>query len=392
MMHLQLRTELYLESYLEPAIIAFCDGSIHALNRAARLVLSPRTSTSSLFDICANRAEALRTYLVRCSGSRQPLIEWVSFDGQDGAVDYRCFGSALAPRRRNRPAALLLRLHPALDARFSALAERMKRSIAERRWRLAMEQSDELRSDRLRLVEQYCFVAEALRISEARKLELQEEIQQVRADEREHIAQDLHDHAGQEMACVLMELRRMRDAARGPARSRLDDIAVHVAEVGRKIHRAVVGGRPRIIDELGLSRAIEVTAVSFATDGRLTLSFKKKGTEPDSLPAPLESALYRVAQEALTNALRHAHSARKIDLVLDFNCRSVSLTIADDGVGLSTAARTQGESGNSGIGLRGMQQRMNSIGGTLQIGPRFGKGTIVTAIAPLPEPRRNGPS
>lgn len=392
MMHLQLRAELDLESYLEPAIIAFCDGSVHALNRAARLVFPSQTSTSSLFDICANRAEALRSYLIRCSGSRQPLIERVSFGGQGGAVDYRCFGSALAPRRRNRPATLLLRLHPALDARFGVRAERMRRSMAERRWHLAVEQSDELRSDRLRLVEQYCFVAEALRIAEAQKQELQDEIQHVRADERERIAQDLHDHAGQEMARVLMELRRMRDAARGPARSRLDDIAVHVAAIGRKIHHAVVSGRPRIIEEFGLSRAIEITAASFATDGRLDLAFKKKGTEPDFLPVALESALYRVAQEALTNALRHALGAQKIDVVLDFNRRSVSLTIADDGVGLPANAQQRGEFDTSGIGLRGMQQRMGSIGGTLQIGPRFGKGTIVTAIAPLPEPQRNGPS
>ncbi|WP_181011996.1 sensor histidine kinase [Bosea psychrotolerans] len=392
MMHLQLRTELDLETFLEPSFVACSDGSIHAWNRAACQVLSPQASISSLFDICSSRAEVLRAYLIRCSGSRQPLIEKVSFEGQGGAVDYRCFGSALIPRRRSRPAHLLLRLFPMRDARFAARAECMKRSRAERHYRLAMEQSNELRSDRLRLVEQYCFVAEALRIAEAQKHALQDEIKHIRADERERIAQDLHDHAGQEMALVLVELRRMRDAARGPARSRLDELAVHVSEVGRKIHHAVVGGRPRIVEELGLSRAIEITAVWFTTDGRLDLSFKKKGTEPASLSVALESNLYRVAQEALTNALKHALGAQKIDIVLDFNCSSVSLTIADDGIGLSTETQPQGEFGSSGIGLRGMQQRMNSIGGTLQIGPRFGKGTIVTAVAPLkPEPQQGAP-
>ena len=396
MMHLQLRTELdlenYLETYLEPSLVACCDGSIRALNRAARLVLSPPTSIASLFDICSSPAEALRTYLIRCSGSRQPLIERVSFAGQGGAIDYRCFGNALVPRRRSRPASLLLRLFPVRDARFVARAEWMRRLRAEQHCRLAMEQSDELRSDRLRLVEQYSHVAEALRIAEAQKHELQDEIKHTRADERERIAQDLHDHAGQEMALVLGELRRMRDAARGPARSRLDDLAVHVSEVGRKIHHAVVGGRPRIVEELGLSRAIKITAVWFTTDGRLDLSFKKKGTEPDLLPVALESALYRVAQEALTNALKHALGAQKIDIVLEFNGRSASLTIADDGAGLSAETQQQGELGGSGLGLRGMQQRMTSIGGTLQIGPRFGKGTIVTAVAPLrPESQQGDP-
>lgn len=96
-MHLQLRPELDLEAYLEPSVIALSDGSVHAFNRAASQLLDPANSISSLLDLCASRVDALRTYLLACSGSRQPLIEPVSFDGPDGTVDYRCFGNVLTP-------------------------------------------------------------------------------------------------------------------------------------------------------------------------------------------------------------------------------------------------------------------------------------------------------
>jgi two-component system sensor histidine kinase DegS len=383
MMHLQLRHELDLETYLEPSVIAFSDGSVHAFNRAASQLLNPASSISSLLDLCTSRIETLRAYLLACSGSRQPLIERVSFDNPDGTVDYRCFGNVLTPRRRSRPATLLLRLFPVLDTRFSAAAERMRRLTAEQQQRLALQQFNELRSDRVRLVEQYCFVAEALRVVEAKTHELQDEINHIRCDERERIARDLHDHAGQEMALVLAELRALQDAAKGSAKKRLDEIAEHVAGIGRKIHHAVVNGRPRIIEELGFYRAIESMVASVAADGRLGFSFKTKGSEPDLLPVEVENALYRVAQEALTNVLKHALGARKVDVALEFGHRSISLTIADDGIGFSAEAAEPGGSDAAGVGLRGMRQRLADIGGTLAIGPRLGKGTLVTAIAPL---------
>ncbi|CAD5256816.1 Histidine kinase-, DNA gyrase B-, and HSP90-like ATPase [Bosea sp. 62] len=383
MMHLQLRHELDLEVYLEPSVVALTDGSIRALNRAASQLLAPGHAATSLLDICASRVDALRTYLLACSGSRQPLIERVSFTGSDGAGDYRCFGNVLVPRRKSQPATLLLRFFPLLDPRFSAVAERLRRLTAERQRRLAMQQFDELRSDRLRLVEQYCFVAEALRVVEARTHQLQDELNHIRTDERERIARDLHDHAGQEMAQVLVELRVLQESTKGLAKRRIEEIVEHVAGVGRKIHHAVISGRPRIVEELGFSRAIEAMATSFAADGRLNLCFRKKGPEPDPMPAVIEDALYRVAQEALTNTLKHALGARKLDVVLDFASTSVSLTIADDGAGLRSQPERPGDGIHTGIGLHGMRQRMADLGGTLGIGPRCGKGTIVTAVAPL---------
>ena len=98
------------------------------------------------------------------------------------------------------------------------------------------------------------------------------------------------------------------------------------------------------------------------------------------MPIAVESALYRTAQEALTNVVKHALDARKIDVVLEFAHASISLTIADDGPGFAEDAKLPG---NAGIGLRGMRQRIADVDGTLEIGSRSGKGTIVTTVVPL---------
>ena len=387
-----MQTDLDIHACFDPSMIALSDGRIRALNRAARSIFPLATSTFSLFDICADPAEMLRRYLVRCSGSRQPVMEKVSLTGPGGIVNYRCFGSAITTRRRGRPSTLLLRLSPVLDPRLSAQAQRMRNETGERRLAVALDQLGELRKDRLRLVEQYFFVTEALRVVEAQKRELQQEIKHIRTDERERIAQDLHDHVGHEMVAVLAGLRKLRDSAHGSARAHLDGITMHVAEVGRRIHRAVVGARPRIVEELGLSRALEVTLVSCATDGALDFSFTTKGAVPKFLPAPVESALYRVAQEAFTNVLKHARGARRIDVVLGGSATSVSLTITDNGAGYAPELQQRGELYDTGIGLLGMQQRMRSIGGVLQIESLPGQGTTVTALASLNREQRSAPS
>ena len=108
--------------------------------------------------------------------------------------------------------------------------------------------------------------------------------------------------------------------------------------------------------------------------------------EPAQLPAVVESAIYRIAQEALTNCVKHATGARNLTVHLSFTKGSVVLTVADDGAGF--VAPDTDRHGGRGQGVRGMRQRMTSIGGTLEI--ESGEcGTKVTATARIvPEPMR----
>jgi two-component system sensor histidine kinase DegS len=368
----------------EPALVVGGDGVVHAMNRSARAVFPTADLPLSLFTTCGQSPEALRRYLACCSGARQPVVERMTVTGPTGFIELRCFGSVLVPRLKDRPATILLRLFLGHDTRFSAGAERIRRLTADMRWRLAIERSDELRADRIRIIEQYLFIAEALRQVERQKRELEDEIARVRIDEREHIAQDLHDQAGHELATAIAEIRRMRDGEFGGNKDRLNALADQLTDVGRRLYRAAVGCRPRIVEELGLKRAIEATITAYAGDGGLEAVFTSSGTEPKSIPAVVESAIYRVAQEALTNALKHATGARKLDVQIAFTPKSIALTVADDGAGFSAPPeQPHGGAHEGGLGLRGMRQRMCSIGGTLDITSIVGQGTIVTATALL---------
>jgi signal transduction histidine kinase len=159
------------------------------------------------------------------------------------------------------------------------------------------------------------------------------------------------------------------------------------------MHRAVIGGRPRIVEELGLARALQVTVVAFAADGGLRSSFEQTGVARKSVPAPVESALYRIAQEAMTNVMKHAPDARNLSAVLSFSNEAVSLTISDDGPGFAPQPSPHNGRDEGGTGLRGMQHRMRDVGGTLTIETHPGGGTTILASVPLaPEPERAGGS
>lgn len=395
MTRMHIRSELDVETYLEPSLIVSSDGSIQALNRAARSTLSHADVNASLFALCASPVAVLESYLARCSNPGPPSIERLSFQGDDGVSEYRCFGSALAGHSQGDVGhpAILLRLFLAPDEVMTAEVESTTVTIAEMRWQLALRQVEELRRERQRLDERQALLAEALRMVEAQKRELHAEMKHIRTDERDRIALDLHDQIGQEMAGVLQELRQLRDGAVGLERDHLDAVAEHVSEIGRRIHRAVIGGKPRIVEELGLARALEATGASFATDGGLDFSFVCNGTAPVPSPAAIEGALYRVAQEAMTNVIKHASGARKLTVTLQFSAQFVSLAVADDGAGfLPEALSRDGRGDDACVGLRGMQQRMRGVAGTLKIDSRPGKGTAITACVPLaPDPKPSAP-
>jgi len=368
----------------EPALIVDCDGVIQGMNRLASAVILDADILPSFFVDCRQSPETLRQYLACCSDSRQPALERIPFAGRAGPIDLRHLGNVLVPNWQDKPTTIVLRLLSGPDTRFSAGAECTRSLTADRRSQLGSELSDELRADKLRLVEQYLFIAEALRLAERRKRELEDELARVRVEEREHIAQDLHDQAGQELAAAIAEIRLIRDSGSSDNADRLDALADQLADVGRRLYRTVKSSRPRIVEELGLVKAIEATVTAYAGDGGLKAAFSRVGMEPASVPAMVECAIYRVAQEALTNVLKHAAGARTIEARIAFTENAIALKISDDGAGMPVPFEGPcGEAQDSGLGLKGMRQRMCGIGGTLEIVSTVGEGTTITAIASL---------
>jgi len=191
------------------------------------------------------------------------------------------------------------------------------------------------------------------------------------------LRRDLHDGLGPALATMTMQADTARDllghdpAAADRLLTELADQAqATVAEVRRIVH----GLRPPALDELGLFGALGVLAEGIATPD-LNVTFRLPKRQQPHLPAAVEVAVYRIAQEALTNIRRHAQ-AHSANLSLWFENGGLRLEVTDDGIGLPPESRP-------GMGLTTMRERAEEIGGTLIVQNNRPKGTCITARFPL---------
>ncbi|MEB8342112.1 sensor histidine kinase [Streptomyces endophyticus] len=191
--------------------------------------------------------------------------------------------------------------------------------------------------------------------------------------ERRRIAQELHDEVGQSMTAILLVLGRAADDADGPLREEL----YQAQEITRgsldEVRRLVRRLRPGVLDDLGLVSALTSLTNDFSahTGLRVVRRFDAGLTVLDDEG---ELVLYRVAQESLTNAARHA-DAERLEVALEDTGGAVTLTVTDDGRGIETVCE--------GAGIRGMRERALLIGADLDITSTPGAGTRVRLTAPL---------
>jgi signal transduction histidine kinase len=201
-----------------------------------------------------------------------------------------------------------------------------------------------------------------------------ERITATRDEERRRLGRELHDGLGPTLTSVTMRLdEARRRLERDPAA--VDELLAGVRDemtsTLRSVRELVDGLRPPALDELGLAGALR----SFGQGPGPRVEVAVTGSL-DRLPAGVETAAYRIAQEALTNARRHAQAASVL-VTLELGAEALRVTVADDGTGLP-------ESPAPGVGLTSMRERAAEIGGTCAIGPGDGRGTEVTAMLPLP--------
>ena len=207
------------------------------------------------------------------------------------------------------------------------------------------------------------------------------------AEERNRLAREIHDTLAQSLLTLTFHLRATRGMLRSdPARAEAE---LHEAE---GTARAALDEARRSVWNLGpaaLETGSLVEALQGETDPRrikMPCRLIVSGT-PRPLDADTQLALLRVAQEALTNARKHADASR-IEVRLDFHDAGVALAIADDGRGLSADALATGPNPAGGFGLSGMRARLQRLQGTLEIAPGLepGPGVTVTAAIPYPAP------
>lgn len=193
--------------------------------------------------------------------------------------------------------------------------------------------------------------------------------------ERGRVARELHDEVGQLLTGVVLQLEGLSAAVPAARRGEVAGIQANVREGVQTVREIARGLRPPALDEFGLRASLVALAAGFGERSHLRVRH-----HIDSALAPLDAetelALYRVAQEAITNVARHAR-AHEVELLLHSEDHAVTLTVADDGHGIST------DDLHSSHGVAGMRERALLVGGTLEIRRRIPQGTEVQLTVPV---------
>jgi signal transduction histidine kinase len=194
--------------------------------------------------------------------------------------------------------------------------------------------------------------------------------------ERKRLARELHDETGQALTSILLGLASLETVKNDDElRAGLESLRVLVVGTLQSVRRLAVELRPSALDDFGLLPAVQRLGQAVGETSGLDVQVEARlGTE--RLPAPIETALYRIVQESLTNAVRHA-DAQRVSIVLTRKNDAVSMVIEDDGRGFQPGA-------SGGLGLLGMRERVELLDGSLTIDSSPGRGTTLLLELQLP--------
>jgi signal transduction histidine kinase len=195
--------------------------------------------------------------------------------------------------------------------------------------------------------------------------------------ERLRLARELHDETGQALTSILLKLKSIEDEG-DPARlaDATADLRELVVTTLQDVRALAVELRPKALDDFGLVSAIERLVETFREQTGMEVDLEPRlGTE--RLPREIETTLYRITQEALTNVVKHARATR-VSIVLTRRDGAVSAVIEDDGRGIGTDEPT-----GDGLGLVGMRERVALVGGRLVVESPPGGGTTLSIEVPI---------
>jgi signal transduction histidine kinase len=212
---------------------------------------------------------------------------------------------------------------------------------------------------------------------------LSQQLVATQEEERKKLSRELHDHVGQVLTALRMELGRIERLRASGAGTVSDELVAAVGEcrqlvdsMVRTVRDLALGLRPSMLDDLGLQPALEWHVRDFTRRYGLAVQLDVTG-ELERLPDQHRTCVYRVIQEALTNCIRHA-SATRVSIRVSGGPDSLEVTVADNGIGLEPERR------RLGLGLRGIGERVRDLGGTMTIHGSGGRGTTLAIRLPLP--------
>jgi signal transduction histidine kinase len=235
------------------------------------------------------------------------------------------------------------------DGRFTENDLRLAETFASRA-AIAVDLSQRIARDALR------------RVVEAQELE------------RRRLARELHDETGQALTSILLGLGAIEERVGAEPVAELRELVVATLQ---DVRRLAVELRPRLLDDFGLVPALERLLETFGEQTGIAVEFESGAVGAERLPNEVETALYRIVQESLTNIVKHARASR-VSVVLARKPESMVVVIEDDGAGFDPERARE-----EGFGLTGMRERMALLDGRLEIESAEGSGTTLVAEVPL---------
>lgn len=210
-------------------------------------------------------------------------------------------------------------------------------------------------------------------------------------EERRRIARELHDQIGQALTSILLWTRALEAQAEGSdqlvvSSARLGALKALVTDILDDVRHLALQLRPSVLDDLGLLAALQRTVRTFKARHQLAIDLQTVGLEGVRLPSSVETALYRIVQEALTNVALHADASR-VSLLLEVRAGAATLIVEDDGCGFEVERLMRGPAAQRCLGLYGMRERAELLGGKLTIESVLGTGTTAFVHVPLSDDR-----
>lgn len=232
--------------------------------------------------------------------------------------------------------------------------------------------------DQAAIAIQNAWLFEQLRAGRERLQYLSYRLVEVQETERRYVARELHDEASQALTSLILGLGLLeRDAHRPEAVAKgLSELRGLVDGVLENIHRLAMDLWPASLDHLGLVGALEQHIESFSNASGLVIELENAGLN-ERLPYELETSIYRIIQEALTNVARHAQATR-VDVLLKRRGEDLIIIVEDNGIGFDPDLTNPG----SRLGLFGMQERVEMLGGKMVIESAVGTGTTLLVEVP----------
>jgi signal transduction histidine kinase len=297
---------------------------------------------------------------------RQPLLV---LTGEAERIAGGELGKAIPPLGEDEVG----RLGRSLESMRGALAEAFERD------RHAKEELESRVAERTKELSQ---LARELKDRDERRARLLAKFIRAQEEERKRIARELHDETCQTVAALSVAADATLAMPPDPNRRRIREIKALAGRALSELHRVIYDLRPSVLDDLGLASAVRWYTDRNLVPVGIAVRCEIEGLDA-RLPADVETAVFRVVQEALTNVLRHSGATSVLIQMARAGGR-LSIEIEDDGKGFEPDAVATPESSGRGLGLLGIRERVELLGGSVTIDSTPGEGTRVAVTVPVP--------